>query len=222
MSPHKAASVLSWGPSPGRPKPPGARAAANRVPSLSSLLPPLCDGSQGRIHTFIALKPHPHPTNPPRSKSDKLGTRQTTGPSREFPQEKIPTPEGPQLRKYATSWRGEGKASESKKAAYFTNKQLVGYRRILHDTATFPFATTPQSSDSTAHYRGQNSLPPNQTLFQDRMAVSILALHGAGHGLLVEPLHENEQDHNGDRHANGASREPGKPVLNIFALQHAP
>ena len=107
MSPHKAASVLSWGPSLGRLKPPGARVAINRVPSLSGLLPPLCDGSQGRIHTFIALKPH----KAPRSKSDKLGTRRTTGPTQEFPQEKIPTPEGPQLRKYATGHRGEGRAS---------------------------------------------------------------------------------------------------------------
>ena len=89
----------------------GIMGAFRKVPSLSSLLPPLCDGSQGRIHTFIALKPHPHPTNPLRSKSDKLGTRHATGPSQEFPQEKIPTPEGLQLRKYATSWRGEGKAS---------------------------------------------------------------------------------------------------------------
>ena len=50
------------------------------------------------------------------------------------------------------------------------------------------------------------------------MTVSMLALHGASHGLLVEPLHENEQDHNGDRHADGAGREPGEPVLNLFAL----
>lgn len=92
MSPHKAASVLSWGPSPGRPKPPGARVAINRVPSLSGLLPPLCDGPQGRIRTFIALKPHPHPTNPLRSKSDKLGTSRITGPSREFLQEKRKVP----------------------------------------------------------------------------------------------------------------------------------
>ena len=86
---------------------PGVRAAVSRVPSLSSLLPPLCDGPQGRIHTFIALKPH----KAPRSKSDKLGTRHATGPSQEFPQEKIPTPEGLQLRKYATGHRGEGRAS---------------------------------------------------------------------------------------------------------------
>ncbi len=86
---------------------PGVRAAVSRVPSLSSLLPPLCDGPQGRIHTFIALKPH----KAPRSKSDKLGTRRTTGPTQEFPQEKIPTPESPQLRKYATGHRGEGRAS---------------------------------------------------------------------------------------------------------------
>ena len=85
----------------------GIMGAFRKVPSLSNLLPPLCDGPQGRIHTFIALKPH----KAPRSKSDKLGTRRTTGPSQEFPQEKIPTPEGLQLRKYATSWRGEGKAS---------------------------------------------------------------------------------------------------------------
>ena len=41
---------------------PGARAAVSRVRSLSSLLPPLCDGSQGQIHTFNALKPHKPPT----------------------------------------------------------------------------------------------------------------------------------------------------------------
>ena len=117
----------------------GVRAAVSRVPSLSGLLPPLCDGPQGRIHTFNALKPHPHPTNPLRRKSDKLGTRRTTGPSQEFPQEKIPTPEGPQLRKYATAgevrvWRRKAK------------KLLIS--PISSSSATREFCTTLQLSHS--------------------------------------------------------------------------
>ena len=118
---------------------PGARAAANRVPSLSSLLPPLCDGSQGRIHTFNALKPHPHPTNPLRSKSDKLGTRHATGPSREFPQEKSPPRRVPSLENMLLA--GEVRVRRRK-----AKKLLIS--PISSSSATGEFCTTLQLSHS--------------------------------------------------------------------------